>query len=304
VLEEDSFTLAARRLGVSQSTVSTTIRQLERSLGGRLLHRRHPPLSPTRLGEIVAEQAREICAAVRDVRCSADAYRDARGRTLRVGVCSGGVGRAKPLVLAAFARIPELSVIIVNLNTVDQLARLLDGSVDAVLTFGPFADERLTCTPLFEQARIAVVGEHHALADATTLTVADLLDRPHARSFAGYEQGWADFWFLVPERNGEQPRRAPGLIDTDLLARLRGYRDVDVITIAPAYLADYAPEATLGVRYLTVEDLTPATAVLVTRRGDPHTRLLPTLATHLARDEDADVLVGAGRGGWTRNVPG
>jgi hypothetical protein len=35
--------------------------------------------------------------------------------------------------------------------------------------------------------------------------------------------------------------------------------------------------------------------MLVTRRGDPHTRLLPTLATHVARDEDA-ALVGAGRG--------
>jgi hypothetical protein len=98
----------------------------------------------------------------------------------------------------------------------------------------------------------------------------------------------------VPERNGEQPRRAPGFTDMDLLARLRGYGNVDVITVAPEYLADYAPEASLGVRYLPVEDLAPATAMLVTRRGDPHTRLLPTLATHVARDEDA--LVGAGRG--------
>jgi hypothetical protein len=99
----------------------------------------------------------------------------------------------------------------------------------------------------------------------------------------------------VPERNGEQPRRVPGFTDTDLLARLRGYGNVDVITIAPEYLADYAPEASLGVRYLPVEDLAPATTMLVTRRGDPHTRLLPTLATHVARDEDA-ALVGAGRG--------
>lgn len=304
VLEEDSFTLAARRLGVSQSTVSTTIQQLERSLGGRLLHRRHPPLSPTRLGEIVAARAREVCAAVRDVQSSVDAYRDAHGRTLRIGVCIGGVGRVTPLVLAAFARIPELSVIVVNLNTIDQFSRLLSGSVDAVLTFGPSADERLLCTPLFEQTRIAVVGKHHELADATMLTVADLIDRPHAQAFDGYEQGWADYWFLVPERNGEQPRRAPGFTDTDLLTRLRGYRDVDVITVAPAYLADYAPEVSLGVRYLPVEDLTPATAMLVTRRGDPHTRLLPMLATNVAHDEDVDALVGARRGNRVTRVPG
>lgn len=209
-----------------------------------------------------------------------------------------------PLVLAAFARMSDLSVMVVNVNTVDQLSRLLSGAVDAVLTFGPFADERLICTPLFEQARIAVVGRHHVLADATTLTVADLLERPHAPTFAGYEQGWADFWFLVPERNGEQPRRAAGLTDTDLLMRLHGYQDVDVVTIAPAYLADYASEASLAVRYLPVEDVPPATAVLVTRRGDPHTRLLPTLATRLAREENADVLLGAGRGGRVRSAAG
>src|SRR5215203_6455716 len=51
VARERSFTRAAAQLGVSQSTLSHTIRDLEESLGVRLLTRTTRSVSPTEAGE-------------------------------------------------------------------------------------------------------------------------------------------------------------------------------------------------------------------------------------------------------------
>lgn len=48
---EKSFTKAAAKLGVSQSALSQTIRQLEARLGVRLLTRTTRSVSPTEAGE-------------------------------------------------------------------------------------------------------------------------------------------------------------------------------------------------------------------------------------------------------------
>src|SRR5215203_5419271 len=51
VARERSFTRAAAQLGVSQSTMSHTIRDLEERLGVRLLTRTTRSVSPTEAGE-------------------------------------------------------------------------------------------------------------------------------------------------------------------------------------------------------------------------------------------------------------
>jgi LysR family hydrogen peroxide-inducible transcriptional activator len=50
--EELNFTRAARRCGISQPSLTTAIRALERELGGALFHR-EPPIALTRLGHAV-----------------------------------------------------------------------------------------------------------------------------------------------------------------------------------------------------------------------------------------------------------
>jgi hypothetical protein len=69
--EELSFTRAARRIGVSQPSLTNAIGALERELGGALFQRR-PLIAPTALGnamrpylERIAENADQACATAR-----------------------------------------------------------------------------------------------------------------------------------------------------------------------------------------------------------------------------------------------
>lgn len=66
-----------------------------------------------------------------------------------MGVFTSGVGRATPVLLEALARVPGGTPAVVAITRSNrQVASLLDKSVDAVLTTGPFADERIEVTPL------------------------------------------------------------------------------------------------------------------------------------------------------------
>src|SRR6516164_2077245 len=75
VAQERSFTRAARQLGLSQSALSQTVRELEARLGVRLLTRTTRSVSPTEAGEhlvaSVAPRLGEIemeLAAIRELR--------------------------------------------------------------------------------------------------------------------------------------------------------------------------------------------------------------------------------------------
>lgn len=60
VYAERSFSLAARRLGLTQPTVSAHVKSLERSLGARLFDRSARRVEPTRAGEVFYDAIRPL----------------------------------------------------------------------------------------------------------------------------------------------------------------------------------------------------------------------------------------------------
>jgi DNA-binding transcriptional LysR family regulator len=66
VIEQQGFSAAARRLGLSPSAVSRQISQLEERLGVRLLNRTTRSVQPTEIGMMLYERARDIVNAVDD----------------------------------------------------------------------------------------------------------------------------------------------------------------------------------------------------------------------------------------------
>src|SRR3954449_9219694 len=84
--QERSFTNAAAKLGVSQSALSHTIRQLEERLGVRLLTRTTRSVSPTEAGERLL---RTLAPRFDEIEAELDALSDLRERpagTVRITV--------------------------------------------------------------------------------------------------------------------------------------------------------------------------------------------------------------------------
>lgn len=71
VLEDvRSFTLAARELNMTQSTLSKHVAALEREFGVALFERTGKGVEPTRAGAVLCEKARAVCRLLADVRAS------------------------------------------------------------------------------------------------------------------------------------------------------------------------------------------------------------------------------------------
>ena len=286
VVEAGSFSGAARSLALSQPTVSVAVQQLERHLGVRLLDRSSRGLALTPAGVAAVEQARRVLTTVDDLYAAVRPLVEREDRVLRVGLFVGGVGElTAPLLQALPGRLPGLKLTVISFGSDELVSPLLADKVDLTLGWGPLHDERLTVEPLFDEPRVIVVGAQHPLADAPSVAAEDLLDLPHADTLDGEPRGWENWWNLVPERNGEQPRRleAPG--GSDPISQLRGHALRPTIATVPAHAARAFPGSFLGVRYLPAPTLPRAQAVLITRRRrDPLIAAVAQATMHLAAE--------------------
>ncbi|WHT16768.1 LysR family transcriptional regulator [Crossiella sp. CA-258035] len=104
VAEDSSFTRAARRLRVSQPTLSQQIRALERTVGGPLFDRLPSGARLTPAEQALLEPARRAITTVREgLQTAGEVVRSAAGK-LRVGLIYGGAGAVTQPILSAFGK--------------------------------------------------------------------------------------------------------------------------------------------------------------------------------------------------------
>jgi DNA-binding transcriptional LysR family regulator len=178
IAEAGSLTAAASRLHVAQQSLSEQLRLVERRLGAALLHRGPRGVTLTPAGEALLPEARATLAAAE--RAFEVARRAARGQrdVLGVGVLSSIANHLLPVVLRRFSeRVPEVELRAEELPIAQLVQRLRDGSLDAGLSRAPLVDD-LHTEELMREPIAAVLPPGHPLADAESLTLADLAREP------------------------------------------------------------------------------------------------------------------------------
>ena len=135
--EEKNFTHAARRLYISQQSLSGHIAKLEDELGVALFDR-GPELKLTYAGERLALLARQICSLEQEVLREAGEISDRRRGRLRLGI-SYTCGRALlPELLPAFCQahpLVEISLMEGNYRQLNQWLR--QGEIDVLVGYMP-----------------------------------------------------------------------------------------------------------------------------------------------------------------------
>src|SRR5688500_1588446 len=131
VVEEKSFSAAARQLNLSKSFVSKQITQLEKSIGARLLNRTTRALSVTEAGAIFYEHCARIVEELEEAKLAVGRLQTAPRGILRISapVALGRlhVASALPEFLTAY---PELKIDIV---TTDRFVDLAEEGYDVVV---------------------------------------------------------------------------------------------------------------------------------------------------------------------------
>jgi DNA-binding transcriptional LysR family regulator len=190
VAEESSFTKAAQRLHVVQSTLSVSIRALERELGAQLLERTTHRVHLTDAGRAVLPEARSALAAVDAARDAVAAVQGGVRGTIRVGIMNSVRLVDLASVLTRYHEERPLVQIVPHTavgGSVELAAGVLDGTLDLAFTAlpGPYPNG-LTVAPLASEPLLLACPDDHPYASREHVALAEL----HGERFVDFPVGW------------------------------------------------------------------------------------------------------------------
>ena len=155
VAEERSFTRAAKRLGVSPSAMSHSMRGLEERLGVRLLSRTTRSVAPTEAGEQLLTRLRPALNEVRAGLDQISGLRDKPAGRVRLLVPRLAVPVLAPK-LGQFAR--DYPDILLDVTTDDSRMDIVAGGFDAGIHFGEYIEKDMIAVRVSPDQRPAIVA--------------------------------------------------------------------------------------------------------------------------------------------------
>ncbi|WP_222888834.1 LysR substrate-binding domain-containing protein [Enterobacter sp. C2] len=131
IIEQGSFSAAARASGATPSAISRCVSRLEQEMGSKLLHRTTRKLALTETGRTVYEHAQEMLEAARQALDSGGSLQTVAQGKLTLSVPKA-VGRfvIHPLMPEFLARYPQIDV---TLRLEDRYVDLINDGVDLAL---------------------------------------------------------------------------------------------------------------------------------------------------------------------------
>ena len=156
VVEQGSFSAAARRLGLASSVVADRVKGLERRLGVRLLARTTRRQSLTEAGATYLQEARAILAAVTSLETRLSEESSTPSGVLKV-TAPAPVGRRwiAPFIGGFVRRYPAVRV---HLTLEERYADIVGEGFDVAIRGGPVVDTALIGRRLFETRRVVVAS--------------------------------------------------------------------------------------------------------------------------------------------------
>ena len=248
VADEASFTRAAAKLHVAQPGVSAQIRQLERELGQELFDRSGRTVRVTDVGAAVLGYAREALGAASGARLAVDKFTGLiRGR-VAVGMVIACSSFDFADLLAGFHRdYPAVEISLSEANSDELIARLQSGQLDlAYVALDGTVPAGLDLLEIADEALVAGVGAGDALANCTTLPLAELADRTLLSLPRG--TGIRSIFDDACARIGLQPRISLEASNLGILARLAG------LGLGVAILPKSVAAATSGLHAIEIVD--------------------------------------------------
>lgn len=265
VAEELHFGRAAERLGIAQPPLSQQIKALEQEIGVELLLRTKRRVELTAAGTAFLNEARKTLAQV-DAAARA-AQRAARGETgrLAVGFVSGAVYGEVPAIFGLMrARYPDVSLVLQDLTTEEQVEAIHAGRLDVGLIRPPaIGTESLMMQVIWREPVVVVLPEHHRLAGQGRIAMQALADEPFLQVPRHLAPGFYDEFIRICAQAGFFPKIVQEARTTQTIVSLIAVGMG--VSLVPASLQSLQRT---GVVYRPLEPPEPTTDLAVIWRPD------------------------------------
>jgi DNA-binding transcriptional LysR family regulator len=178
VVDELSFTKAARRLKTSQPFLSRQVQQLEQEIGVTLFVRRPRGVELTVKGRIVLEHARSLNEAAQAFLDAAKRAKADNAGIVRIGVPWGLWDAVNRIRAHHVSRFPAVDIRGDDLWTPWENIHPIDAfrlrRIDVALVRSSIVTSAFECEPLFDEQMTVLVREDHLLASRRLVRLADL----------------------------------------------------------------------------------------------------------------------------------
>lgn len=156
VAQERSFTRAAAKLGVSQPTLSYTVRQLEARLGVRLLARTTRSVAPTEAGERLLRTVGPLYEGIVAELSALGEFRDKPAGTIRITADEHAVDAILTPTLTRI--LPDYTDIKVEVTVDYGLTDIVAERFDAGIRLGEQVAKDMIAVPIGPEMRMIVVA--------------------------------------------------------------------------------------------------------------------------------------------------
>ncbi len=234
-----TLTSAAERVGMSQQALSQSLGRLEKQLGGKLFERKPRGMVPTRLGETVAEYARDVVASAGRLRSAASAELGLERGKLIIGLSPIAATSHIGIQVVAFAkRHPNLRIDVEAGIDRDFVAALHRGEIDLALSSQSAGDQGSILVEQLDDEPWGVAGrtKHPQLTGALSL-----IDFDKCNWILGRNTELLDDMIegSFTAENAKLPQ--PGIMTTSVLFALNALADTDYLSILPQSLCSTMP---------------------------------------------------------------
>ncbi len=188
VAETLNFSIAAKQLSITQSTLSQQISQLENEMGHQLFQRNSHKVMLTEAGQTLLPYARDtLNSASTCVQRMKDLGEMLFGE-LNIGVTFSFSSIATETIVTFLKQYPRIKLNVAYLPMSDLLERLVHHELDLVLAFRPTTrNDKIESHILFNNRLAVIVNDSHPLALQKSISPAKLQQYDLALPTAGLQ---------------------------------------------------------------------------------------------------------------------
>ncbi len=180
IAETNGLTRGAEASHMSLPAASTRVKNLEESIGAKLLYRTSQGVTLTPPGQAFVHHARLVLGQIEHLRGDLQSYAKGIKGHLRVFANTTALGEFLPPVLRDYLRThPDVNIDLRERLSHDIVRAVTEGQTDIGIVAGAVRTENLETLPYRQDTLMLVVPRGHALAGGGAVQFADTLELDH-----------------------------------------------------------------------------------------------------------------------------
>lgn len=182
IYKEQSFTKAAKKLFISQPSLSATVKKAEEALGFKIFNRETASLSLTDLGQLYIAAIEDMYRIENNLKDSINSIYSLMVGDISVSGAAFISSFILPKAIMEFSsRYPKINIRLIEDNSVNLQEKLLLEEIDLLLDYD-FDDENFEAFPLKKEHILLAVPKQHPLNEKLgkiALTTKDVIAKKH-----------------------------------------------------------------------------------------------------------------------------